>query len=286
MIQACRLRDLSRAARARGCLLHPTASSKKMCFTTRSRTVRVASDRLLAILMLVAKRERSHPRGGTLCAVAAEFTDVSGAGIALLSSGRQYTSLCTSNAIARTLMDLEITVGEGPCVDACISEIAIDEDNLAESRQPRWSAYAPSARDAGAHAVFGFPVRIGAIRIGALSLYRDSVGALTASQAADAYLMASVIGRAVLAMQAGAPRDTLANELEREATFDFSVHQAAGMVAVQGSMTVGDALVALRAHAFASSSSLSELAVRVVQREIHFDQVSTSWHEEKGRNLQ
>lgn len=239
----------------------------------------MATDRLLAILMLMAQRERSHPQGGTLCAVAADFTNLSGAGIALLSTGQQYTSLCTSNLVARQLMDLEITVGEGPCVDACLSESAIDEADLLGSNERRWSAYAPLALVAGALAVFAFPVRIGAIRLGALSLYRDEPGELSAAQASDAYLMASVIGRAVLSMQAGAPRDTLADELEREATFDFSVHQAAGMVAVQGSMTVGNALVALRAHAFATNSALSELALRVVVREIVFDPTSQTWRE-------
>ena len=38
--------------------------------------------------------------------------------------------------------------------------------------------------------------------------------------------MASVIGRAILAMQAGASGGALAAELEREATFDFAIHQA------------------------------------------------------------
>jgi len=246
----------------------------------------VASDRLMAILTLLSQRGRTHSQVGSLCSVAAEFTDLSGAGIALVSSGRQYTSLCTSNSTARTLMDLEFTVGEGPCVDACMSEFAIDEVDLIATNDRRWAAYAPSATIAGAHAVFGFPIRIGAIRLGALSLYRDRPGPLYGSQLSDAYLMASVIGRAILSMQAGAPQDTLAAELEREATFDFSVHQAAGMVAVQGSMTVGDALVALRAHAFASNTALSELAIRVVTRQYHFDPISDAWRDQSASGLE
>ncbi len=240
----------------------------------------MATDRLLSFLMLMAKRERAHPKDGSLCAVAAEVTNLSGAGIALVSSGQQYTSVCTSNDVAHTLMDLEMTVGEGPCVDACISDIAIDESNLVATFDRRWLTYSPLAKEAGAHAVFAFPVRIGAIRLGALSFYRDEPGPLSAAQSSDAYLMASVIGRAILAMQAGAPRDTLAAELEREANFDFSVHQAAGMIAVQGSMSVGNALVALRAHAFATNASLSELAIRVVLREIFFDPNPGSWRVE------
>jgi hypothetical protein len=52
------------------------------------------------------------------------------------------------------------------------------------------------------------------------------------------------------------------------------------MVAVQGSMTVGDALVALRAHAFATNIALSDLAVRVVIRQTSFDPNFGAWREE------
>ncbi|MGD0055150.1 MAG: GAF domain-containing protein [Acidimicrobiales bacterium] len=237
----------------------------------------MAADRLLVVLMLLARSQRENPRGGSLCAVAAEFTELSGAGIVLVSADQNFTSLCTSNHVARELMDLEISLGEGPSVEACAADFVIDEPDLANPGERQWLAYGPSATDAGAQAVFGFPVRIGGIRLGALCLYRGAPGELTATQLSDAYLMASVIGRAVLSMQAGAPSDTLAAELEREATFDFSVHQAAGMVAVQGSMSVGSALVSLRAHAFALNVALSELAQRVVTRQTAFDPTSRSW---------
>jgi hypothetical protein len=85
-------------------------------------------------------------------------------------------------------------------------------------------------------------------------------------------------------MQAGAPGDNLAAELEKESNFDFSVHQAAGMVAVQGMMSVGNALVALRAHAFATNCALAELALRVVFREVHYDPKTASWREESEEN--
>jgi acyl-CoA hydrolase len=80
-------------------------------------------------------------------------------------------------------------------------------------------------------------------------------------------------------MQAGAPQDVIADELVREATFDFAVHQAAGMVSVQASMSVGDALVALRAHAFTTDRTSSELALRVVARDLRFDPETREWRE-------
>jgi hypothetical protein len=242
----------------------------------------MTSDRLIDIFALLAQREVENPHGGSLCTVAAEIIDLSGAGIALSSDGAQLTSLCTSNEVAGTLMDLEITLREGPCSDASSGEDVVSEADLIVNQKARWPVYTPLATSAGARAVFGFPVRIGAIRLGALSLYRDESGSLTEHQASDGYLMASVVARAVLAMQAGAPAGSLASELEHEAAFDFTIHQAAGMVAVQGTMSIGHALVALRTHAFGSSTALLALARRVVAREIALDPESGEWREALG----
>ena len=49
------------------------------------------------------------------------------------------------------------------------------------------------------------------------------------------------------------------------------VHQAAGMVSVQLDISVGDALVRLRAHAFATDRPLNEVGREVVARTLRFD---------------
>ena len=63
--------------------------------------------------------------------------------------------------------------------------------------------------------------------------------------------------RWVLEAQAGAPPDTVAEELERGADFHFVVHNAAGMVSVQEQISVTEALIRLRAFAFSSDRLLS-----------------------------
>jgi hypothetical protein len=176
-------------------------------------------------------------------------------------------------------MDLEITVGEGPAVDASRGDVIEDTDLLAAS-DSNWTTYRPEAVALGARAVFGYPVRVGAIRFGALSLFRNSPGPLDEGQAADAYLMASVISRAILAEQAGGSPGGLVGELNGVSMLDFRVHQAAGMLAIQGSMSVRDALVFLRAHAFAIGSQLSELAERVVSGTTRLAAESREWIDE------
>ena len=87
---------------------------------------------------------------------------------------------------------------------------------------------------AGAKAVFGFPMRVGAVRLGALNMYRAVRGPLTGEQHADALVVADVTARWVLkARPVRLPAPSLP-ELEASADFHFSVHNAAGMVSVQG----------------------------------------------------
>ncbi len=220
--------------------------------------------------------EREGSNGSALCAVAAEFMALDGAGIAMISDSEDLTSLCTSNHAAGALMDLEITLGEGPAVDASRGG-ANQDTNLLGATASNWETYRPEAAALGARAVFGFPVRLGAIRFGALSLFRTTPGPLNAEQDSDAYLMASVIGRAILSTQAGGAQENLVGELNGASMLDFRVHQAAGMLAVQGSLSVKDALVLLRAHAFGVGCQLSELADRVVSGSTLLDLETGTW---------
>jgi hypothetical protein len=52
--------------------------------------------------------------------------------------------------------------------------------------------------------------------------------------------------------------------------FRREVHQASGMVSAQLDITVDDALLVLRGHAFATSTSLREVATDVVARRLDF----------------
>jgi hypothetical protein len=235
----------------------------------------VVADRLVEIFALMERVDHQQLGTAGLCTVAAEFMALDGAGIVLASDDDVLTTLCTSGPIAQELMDLEVVVGEGPAVHASQNGV-IEVPTLLDATL-RWPMYSPRALDLGARAVFGYEVRVGAIRFGALSFFRKSSGPLTGTQVADGYLMASVIARSVLSQQAGVASEDLIGEIGVTSALDFTVHQAAGMIAIQGSMSVRDALVTLRSHAFASNSQLSELAERVISRETRFESETGTW---------
>ena len=206
-----------------------------------------------------------------LCEGCAEITDMSGAGIMLMSGDLPRGSVCTTDAVSSLIEELQYTLGEGPCVDAFRQERPILEPDLIHPTTPRWFGFAPPAIEAGAQAVFGFPLQVGAIRLGALNLYRDRPGRLTDEQHADGLVLANIAASAILVLQANAPPGKLAAELEAGADFQYVVHQAAGMIAAQLQFSVSLALIRLRAHAFAADRRLTDVAEDVVARRLRFD---------------
>jgi len=231
----------------------------------------VAGDRLLRILGRLRDARGTLPGPARLCEVSADVVAVTGAGIMLMSGDTRRGSVCSSNEVSALIEELQYTLGEGPCVDAYDQDRPVLEPDLAHPRVSRWFAFTPPAVDAGVRAVFGFPLQVGAVRLGALNLYCGHPGSLSDDQHADALVMARVAARAVLAMQAQAPPGALANELEAAADLRFVVHQASGMVAAQLEVSLGEAFVRLRAHAFANDRLLTDVAEGVVSRRLRFE---------------
>jgi hypothetical protein len=189
----------------------------------------------------------------------------------LMSGDVPQGSVCATDEVSGLIEELQYTLGEGPCVEAYREDRVVREPDLADPRTPRWFAFTPAALQAGVEAVFAFPVRQGAVRLGAINLYRDRPGPLTDTQHADGLAMADVAARWVLDMQAGAPAGGLASELEVGADFHFVVHNAAGKVSVQSEVSVTEALVRLRAYAFSSDRLLREVAGDVIAGTLRFD---------------
>ena len=203
-----------------------------------------------------------------LCEVAADVVGVSGAGVMLMSADVPKGTLCATNDVSSLIEELQYGLGEGPCVDAHHESRVVLEPDLAASSARRWFAFAPRAVEAGAAAMFAFPLRVGRARLGALDLYRDTPGPLTDDQHVDALAMADVIARWVLDVQADAPAGAVAGELQLGSDFHFIVHNAAGAASVQLGVDIAEALVRLRAYAFSHDRLLRDVAEDVVARRL------------------
>jgi hypothetical protein len=206
-----------------------------------------------------------------LCEGCVRELAVTGAGVALIVNGASQGSLGVSDEVSRLLEDLQFTLGEGPCLDADRSGMVVSEPELATATG-RWPAFTTRAVDAGVEAVFAIPLRLGTAGFGALDLYRDAPGPLTAEDLADARDVADAATVLMLALQADAPPGSLTGALEQMTEYRAVVHQAAGMASVQLDVSVADALVALRAHAFQTGIAVNVVAEAVVAGRLRFDE--------------
>jgi hypothetical protein len=217
-----------------------------------------------------------------LCEVCVEVTATSGAGIMLVSGDVPRGALCATNEVSALIEELQFSLGEGPCVDAYSAGRPVMEPDLAEPAVARWLAFSGPAVAAGVRAVFGFPLQVGAVRLGALNLYCETARALTGAEYSDALLMADITAQALLLLQADAAPETIAAELEANADFRYVVHRATGMVAAQLDVSVSQAVVRLRAHAFANDRRLDDVAQDVVERRLRFERTDPNDPRSRG----
>ncbi len=124
---------------------------------------------------------------------------VTAAGVTLIAPGVDPRYIAASNGSALRFEQLQTDLGEGPCVAAYESGHAVSMPDLrADDRFPSFSG---SAVEAGLAAVFTFPLNHGSRRLGALDLYRDTPGPLTAESMAAAQTLADVAAAYLLNAQ-------------------------------------------------------------------------------------
>lgn len=180
--------------------------------------------------------------------------------------------VCATDAGSATIEDLQLTLGEGPCIDAATSGRPVLLPDLADADDvavERWPAFMEAVARVGVRAVFAFPLRVGAISVGVIDLYRDSPGALSPSDLPAALLAADAAALALLYLDVDGA-DAFADDAASRASFQLQVHQATGMVLAQAGVTIEQAFLLLRARAFADGRPLAELATDVVARRVRF----------------
>ncbi|MCU1529975.1 MAG: transcriptional regulator [Frondihabitans sp.] len=201
-----------------------------------------------------------------LCGPFLTALPVNGAAVSTLGDPLGSATVCSSDARAARLDEIQIDLGEGPCWDALQSNSPVLRTDLQTTADAHWPVAAQALRETGLKAVFAFPLRYGRLGIGAVDLYSDHASGLSSDDVDDASALANIAARLVLQRALGRldqdspePDDGL-NRRE--------VHQASGMVSAQLSIPVEDALLVIRGHAYAASRPVREVASDIVSRRL------------------
>jgi len=162
------------------------------------------------------------------------------------------------------LEDLQYTIGQGPCRDAFRTGVSVHAPRLDIDASTRWPSFVSLARESGIGAVFAYPLIAAGAKVGVLTLYQHDEGELTPVQHDDSIALAEVLTETVLSLQDDAPAGTLASGLDDAVQYRAEIYQASGMIAIQLSIPATEALLRIRAHAFANDQTVAETAAHIV----------------------
>ena len=206
-----------------------------------------------------------------LCAACVDLLEVDGASISVVQQGASRGTFGSSGAMSRRLDELQFTYGEGPCLDAVAQGTPVLVSDLGDAEEQRWPALTKALAGHGVRAVFAMPVLVATYRIGALDLYRQRIGALSTRDLDGGLLAAELAALPLLDLMSAEVDWTQAGEGgdggDHLASFNrVEVYQATGMIMAALDVDPVEALVRLRARAFASGTTASALAWAIVDR--------------------
>jgi GAF domain-containing protein/ANTAR domain-containing protein len=204
-------------------------------------------------------------RLGQICNEAVAALSALGVGMSVMTADGAHGIAAASDLATARIEELQFTFGEGPCIEAFASNRPLLIPDL-EATAARWPVYTPTVTDAGVRAVFAIPLQVGAARLGVLDIFRDRVGSLTRAELGEAFTYADSAVDALLDGQEGT-----ADALDETFDHGAALFQAQGMVMVQLGVSLAEALVRIRAYAFATSRPLSEVADDIVARRLRLE---------------
>jgi GAF domain/ANTAR domain len=211
-----------------------------------------------------------------LCEACVMLFDIDAAAISLVFDGANSGTLGSSGAPARMYDELQFTLGEGPCLDSITLKIPILVADLADTIDARWPIYGPAMLSHQIRGVFAMPVLVAGEHVGALDLFRAQPGDLAGDHLAGAIGAAELASAPLLDLMnddlQAAVNDPQSNAwAELRALSRAEVSQATGMLVAQLDVEPAEALVRLRAHAYATGRSSTDVARDILDRRLKLD---------------
>lgn len=216
---------------------------------------------LARLARIVARDADRLPLGQRLCTAVVDLLGVQGAVLTFGYDEPARLTVWASDETASWLDGIQEVLGEGPGWEAFqsgeIVSTTLNEDG-------RWALFSHAAEEeVGQLTLHAVPMRPGGEPMGVMLLYQS--GERSEIDTETAQFLANAVGAALLRT----PSSTV-DDLEGPWRARSAVHQAVGMVMAQLSITPEDALVLLRAHAYAEDTTLDVIAAQIVDWRLDF----------------
>jgi hypothetical protein len=194
-----------------------------------------------------------------------ELFDAEAAGVMLVGAGGVLQLLASSSERMRLLELFELQRDEGPCPDCFRSGEPTIATDLRDAGE-RWPLFAAEALRAGFRAVHALPMRVRSDTIGALNLFRTTVGTLSEADLRAARALADVSTLSILHHRGPSDPQLLARQLQHALNMRVVIEQAKGVLAERSKVNMEEAFLLLRRYARGHHQRLNQVALEVTER--------------------
>ena len=187
-----------------------------------------------------------------------EVLDVDSAGVMLASPSGELQVVASSSDAMRGLEVFELQANEGPCVDCFVSGIPVVNVELARVGE-RWPRFARRAIDEGFQSVHALPMHLRGRTVGALNLFRLSLGSLKDDDVLAAQALADVATIAIIQHQISTDAAVLNAQLNEALVSRIIIEQAKGKISESAGLDMEHSFLLLRRHARNHNLRLTDL---------------------------
>ncbi len=206
----------------------------------------------------------------------AELLAADAAGIVLGDAQRHLRVVAASSDDAELMELLQLQNDEGPCLECYRTATPVSVPDLDEAAR-RWPGFAAAVHDQGGfRSVHALPLRLRKESIGALNLFHSRPGPLPEADLALGQALADIATIGILQERAIRRGEVVNEQLQTALNSRVVIEQAKGVIAERAGLPMDVAFDRLRRYARASNQKLSDVARRLVERDLDPDLVLTA----------
>jgi GAF domain-containing protein len=189
--------------------------------------------------------------------------DCAEAGLLLADASGGLRVMASSSERSDTLDLLQSQHEEGPCFECYHCGRAIFSEDLGRD-SARWPRFAPAAVHRGFRSVQAVPMRVRGQTVGALNLFRTTVGRIDERDMPLGQGLADIGAIALLQQRAVREARGVVQQLQDALNSRVVIEQAKGVLAERGKIDMDAAFGRMRAYSRAGNRRLGDVAEEII----------------------
>ena len=178
----------------------------------------------------------------------------------LMRSRDRFVTAAATDDVARRIDQIELEVGEGPCVDAILEEAYQHDADLTTAKSP-WPRFTERiVAETPVRSAIGYRLLLDGDKVGALNLFSDTPGGLTETSADVGAVIASFATVALMAIRAREEASTLREGLHS----NREIGKAVGLLMAAHHISGEEAFDLLRKTSQELNMKLAHVASQVI----------------------